>query len=101
MTFCIFNNAQAVFNQPLKHKRKLTYENKWQHGISHTVFITTFYFAVQHCHHTFMLKLSEEPIMQAHIYASLMLSATSNASNEEEPGNMTESVLCEDLRARV
>lgn len=48
-----------------------------------------------------MLKLSEEPIMQAHIYASLMLSATSNASNEEEAGNMTESVLCEDLRAHV
>lgn len=48
-----------------------------------------------------MLKLSEEPIMQAHIHASLMVSATSNASNEEEAGNMTESVLCEDLRARV
>lgn len=75
MTFCIFNNAQAVFNQPLKHKRKFN-----------TV-------AVQHCHHTFMLKLSEEPIMQAHIHASLMLSATSNASNEEEAGNMTVSFV--------
>lgn len=40
-----------------------------------------------------MLKLSEEPIMQAHIHASLMLSATSNASNEEEAGNMTVSFV--------